>query len=177
MSNNLLEKNFYNVEIWNDNGGMEIAITGNIFKDAAYGWAWDQRYDNGNHNMYGAHFYGGKNAYNSKLKFNITDNIFDNTQANVFCWYWGGRENAASLPAKFGDGSTHYMNFSGNTYYQRNGSNEDGQVNYYGNTTSRTYATCQSEFANAIDALDSEAVAAGRVQYIPEMITKLAAGK
>ena len=183
FSNNLLEKNFYNVEIWNNNGGMGIAITGNIFKDAAYGWSFNQRYDNGNHNIYGAHFYGGKNAYNSKLKFTITDNIFDNTQANIFCWFWGEHKDAEGnidsdkLPEKFGDGSTHYMNFSGNTYYQRNGSHEDGQVMYYGNTTSRAYATCQTEFEKAIDALDSEAVAAGRVQYIPEMITNLAAGK
>lgn len=161
ITNNLLTNNFDNIEIWNSNGGViEAEISGNILKDAAYCWSYNQRVYGGNLPMHGCHVYGGRNAYNDKLKLSFTNNIFDNTQSNIFCWFWGGKENAAELPDTFpvktGDANqTHYMKLEGNSYYQRAGAYDGGQVMYYGNVTNPVHATSQAGLDKAVQMLDN----------------------
>ena len=157
LTNNLLTNNFDNIEVWNHNDGtIEIEISGNILKDAAYCWSYDQRPKGGNIPMHGCHIYGGRDAYNPNLKIQINDNIFDTTQVNIFCWFWGGRDNAAELPAKYGEGSTTgYMTFSGNSYYQKAGAYDGGQVNYYGKVTKATKANTQSALEAAVAEFDT----------------------
>ncbi len=174
ITNNLLANNFDNIEFWNDDGGMEMTVDGNILKDAAYCWSWNQRIKTGNVSMFGCHIYGGRNAYNDQLELEFTNNIFDNTQANIFCWFWGGKDNAAELPATFPTTGSHYMILSGNSYYQKAGSNSGGQVNYYGNTTDPAYASSQKAFEDVVRVLDPEAANAGRVTYLQQWLTDLA---
>ncbi len=173
ITNNLLTNNFDNIEFWNDDGAMEMTVDGNILKDAAYCWSWNQRIKTGNVSMFGCHIYGGRNAYNDQLELEFTNNIFDNTQANIFCWFWGGKDNAAELPATFPTTGSHYMILSGNSYYQKAGSNSGGQVNYYGNTTDPAYASSQKAFEDVVRVLDPEAADAGRVTYLQQWLTDL----
>ena len=158
ITNNLLTNNFDNIEFWNSNGGkMEMEISGNILKDAADCWSYDQRPDGGNIRRFGCHVYGGRNAYNANMQITVNDNIFDTTKVNVFCWFWGGKDNAAELPQRFGEGSaTGYMTFSSNIYYQEAGAYDAGQVMLYGNVGDQdvTKATSQQGFETAIEQLD-----------------------
>ena len=124
--------------------------------------------------MFGCHIYGGRNAYNNQLKLEFTNNIFDNTQANIFCWFWGNKSNAAELPDTFPTTGSHYMILSGNSYYQNAGSNSGGQVNYYGKTTDPAYASSQKAFEDAVRVLDPDAANAGRVTYLQQWLTDLA---
>ena len=181
ITNNLLTNNFDNIEFWNDDGSMEMKVDGNILKDAAYCWSWEQRCKTGNVSMFGCHVYGGRNAYNNKLQLEFTNNIFDNTQANIFCWFWGNKDNAAELPNTFPTREEavakdlgHYMHLEGNSYYQKAGSNAGGQVNYYGKTTDPAYASSQKAFKDVVGVLDPDAAKAGRVTYLQQWLTDLA---
>ena len=119
FNNNVIDRCSYSIEFFTHNNTdrmWSIGFSNNILRNAGYGWAGNQRVDNG---WRVANICGSKNNYmnittegSGNAKFKIQNNIFDCTSNAHVVWYWQSQHG----PAKHAN-----LEVNGNTYFQRCG--------------------------------------------------------
>ncbi len=170
ISGNLLENNFYGLEIWGTGESKlsNITVSNNIIRNSGYCWSYDKRIYYSNSSDFASHIYLARNYYckGANPSITISNNIFDRAKGSFVVGAWDKE--------LYNFDKCQYLTVEGNTYYQSKYTNDSrgmmyGGFAYGGNCYDvQQYVYSQSNLETAVEKFESSETAITIWLTIPE---------